>query len=422
MLTLRIEKPVAGGRMLARHEGAIVLVSGALPGELVEVSVERTQRSTMWASTVTVLEASSHRIETTGDAACGGDVYAHAAYEHQLTLKSQVITDAFARVARMPLERAVPVRGSAIDGYRMRARLHVRNGRVGFFREGTHDLCDAAATRQLLPATIDVVRRLEEAVRSLPRAGVSEIEIAENRSATERAVHLELAAEGDPSRLAAASTMADVTGVSCSVGAGGRTHDLWGDAHVTDVLDVSAGNDRRVQVTLTRHARAFFQGNRHLLDALVEHVSSLVPDGPAVDLYAGVGLFAVPLAARQQGGIVAVEADRIAAADLKRNAQPYGEALTVHAAPVEAAHAWRAGVRTGATVIVDPPRTGLSRGAIDALLTFTPPRVVYVSCDVATLARDVRTLVDRGYRIASSEAFDLFPNTAHVETVIALDR
>jgi tRNA/tmRNA/rRNA uracil-C5-methylase (TrmA/RlmC/RlmD family) len=422
MLTLRVEKPVAGGRMLARHEGAIVLVAGAVPGELVEVAVERTQRSTTWASTTRVIEASPYRVEFVGDEACGGNVYAHVAYEHQRTLKSQIIADAFARVGRMTLDASVPVRGSAVDGYRMRARLHVRDGRIGFFREGTHHLCDARPTRQLRDDTIEVVTQLEEVVRALPRAAVSEIELAENRTASERAVHLELAPDGDPSRLPSATTLPGLTGVSCSIGDGRRTQDLWGDPYVTDLLDIASVNGRHEQVRLTRHARAFFQGNRYLLDDLLAYVLNMVPEGPAVDLYAGVGLFAIPLAARRTGHVMAVEGDRVSAADLTRNAEPFGESVTVRVAAVESASAWTAGVGHDATIIVDPPRTGLSRAALDAVAETGAHRVVYVSCDVATLARDVRTLVDRGYRIASAEAFDLFPNTAHVETVLALER
>lgn len=142
LISLRIEKPVAGGRMLARHDGAIVLVSGALPGELVEVEIVRSQRGTLWGDTRRVIEASPHRVAVEGDDACGGSVYAHAAYEHQRVLKSQVLSDAFARVGRMPLEQAITVRPSPVDGYRMRARLHARDGRLGFFREGTHELCE----------------------------------------------------------------------------------------------------------------------------------------------------------------------------------------------------------------------------------------------------------------------------------------
>lgn len=406
--------------MLARHDGAIVLVSGALPGELVEAHVERTQKGTMWAGTERVVEASPHRVTANDDEMCGGNVYAHVAYPHQLELKSQIITDAFARIARLSLDSPVAVRGSAVDGYRMRARLHVRHGRIGFFREGTHDLCDARLTRQLRADTREVVGRLEEAVRSLPSAGVSEIELAENRAADQRAVHLELRADGDPSRLAAATALPGLTGASCSVGEAGRTMPLSGDPHVTDMLDVASVNGQ-LRVGLTRHARAFFQGNRYLLDALVNRVLSLVPPGPAVDLYAGVGLFAVPMAARQTGPVIAVEADRISAADLQRNAEPFAQTLTVHAAPVESSVWWEQGSQD-ATIIVDPPRTGLSRAALDVVLQANAPRLIYVSCDVATLARDVRILVDRGYRVTSSEAFDLFPNTAHVESVFALER
>ncbi len=408
--------------MLARHEGAIVLVSGALPGELVEATVERTQRGTTWATTRRVVESSPHRVPPDADEACGGNVYAHVEYEHQRELKSQIIADAFARVARMPLDVSVPVRASTVDGYRMRARLHVRHGRIGFFREGTHDLCDAGATRQLRADTMDVVRQLEEVVRSMPRAAISDVELAENRDASERALHLQLAADGDPSTLAAATHLPGVTGVSCSVGESSRTQELWGDAHVTDVLRITTAEAGDRTVRLTRHARAFFQGNRYLLQDLVDHVLGLVGDEPAIDLYAGVGLFAVPLAARRSGAVVAVEADRTSAMDLRRNAEPYADVVTVHSVPVESSAAWGGSAARRATIIVDPPRTGLSRAALEAVIQTGAPRIVYVSCDVATLARDVRTLVDRGYRITASEAFDLFPNTAHVETVMALER
>ncbi len=408
--------------MLARHEGAIVLVSGALPGELVEAAVERTQRGTTWASTGRVIEPSPHRVDPSGDEACGGNVYAHVEYEHQRELKSQIIADAFTRVARRTLDAPVTVRGSSVDGYRMRARLHVRQGRVGFFREGTHDLCDAGPTRQLRADTMDVVRQLQDVVRSLPRAAVSDVELSENRAASERAMHLQLAPDGDPSILAAATRLPGLIGASCSVGESGRTQELWGDPHVTDVLDVATVDGHQSDVRLTRHARAFFQGNRYLLQDLVTHVLTLVPEGPAVDLYAGVGLFAVPLAARRSGPVIAVEGDRTSATDLRNNAEPFAGALAVHVAPVESSSMWGASIDRDATIIVDPPRTGLSRAALDAVIHTSARRIVYVSCDVATLARDVRTLVDRGYRLIASEGFDLFPNTAHVETVMALER
>jgi 23S rRNA (uracil1939-C5)-methyltransferase len=412
-LTLRLEKAVAGGRMLARHDGAIVLVAAGIPGETVEAEVEKTQRSTIWATTRRVLEASPDRVEPFCDGACGGNVYAHVAYTRQLDLKREILRDAFARLAHMPLPEALPVTPSPPEGYRMRARLHVRSGRLGFFREGTHELCDAGATRQLLPETIEAVRRLEAAIAAAPRGAISEVAIAENCAATERASHLELGANADPSRLAHITQVDGFTGVTCGAPQHARALTLWGSATVSDTIR---------GVSLRRQARAFFQGNRYLLEALVSRVVQQVPTGQIVDLYAGVGLFSTALAARGDTQVTAVEGDQVAAADLKHNAAGFGGALVARRQSVEGFLSSRRPTRPLDCVVVDPPRTGMTRDALQGLSALGVARVVYVSCDVATLARDSRTLADRGYRLTSLEAFDMFPNTAHVESIAIVDK
>src|SRR5207237_5232390 len=191
MISLTIEKRAAGGRMIARVNGQVVLVSGAIPGERVTARVERVSKSVAYAETVTADEPSSDRRRATGDPMCGGSLYAHIAYPRQLEIKAQVIADAFGRIARLPLATAVRVAASRDDGYRMRARLHVRGGRIGFFREGSHQLCDARATRQLLPATCDALEQLAAGLRSLADASVPTIEVSENVDASERVVHLD---------------------------------------------------------------------------------------------------------------------------------------------------------------------------------------------------------------------------------------
>jgi tRNA/tmRNA/rRNA uracil-C5-methylase (TrmA/RlmC/RlmD family) len=139
-----------------------------------------------------------------------------------------------------------------------------------------------------------------------------------------------------------------------------------------------------------------------------------VPDaGEVLDLYAGVGLFSVPLAAMGHLEVTAVEGDRASGLDLRENARPHQPRLKTYVSGVEDYLAARKG--TPATVIVDPPRTGLSKEAGDRLARLRAPRIVYVSCDPPTLARDARRLVDGGYRLDSLQAFDLFPNTPHVE-------
>lgn len=403
---LTIERPAAGGRMIARHDGAIVFVSGAIPGEIVEAEIEKVQRGTAWAAAREILSASADRIAGAPDGACGGSVFAHIAYERQRRLKSEIITDAFRRIGRIPIDPTTEVVASPVAGYRMRARLHVRDGRIGFFREGTHSLCDAATTKQLRDDTIDVIRRLEAAVAAAGRETIGDIDVSENIDASARALHLELLPDADPSRLAGVAQIDGVTGATCAHPENPRTIDLFGSPYVTDTI---AG------VSLSRHARSFFQGNRFLIGTLVEQVLSQIEPGPILDLYAGVGLFSVAAAAAARGPVTAVEGDRSSSGDLKRNAQDRD--VIVKGQAVEE-FLLRSRERF-ATAIVDPPRTGMSKEAMVGVVKLQAPRVVYVSCDIATLARDARLLLDAGYRILSMRAFDLFPNTAHVETVVA---
>ncbi len=408
-IRLTVERPAAGGRMIARHEGAIVFVADAIPGEVVDAEVEKVQRGTGWAITRAVLEPSPDRVGGAPDGACGGSVFAHIAYERQRVIKREIIEDAFRRLGRITLDAPIDVAGSPVDGYRMRARLHVRNGRIGFFREGTHSLCDAGPTRQLRADAVEALASLQHALASLARPTVSEIELSENVEATGRALHLELLPNADPSRLGSLTRVAGVTGATCAPVDQPRTTELWGSPYVTDTVGGA---------TLSRHSRSFFQGNRFLLAPLVTQVLAGIERSPVIDLYAGVGLFSVAASAAGHGPVVAVEGDRFSAADLADNAE--GHDVEVHTGAVEAflAH----GRATPGTVIVDPPRTGMSKEATAGVIKLGPPRLVYVSCDVATLARDARLLLDAGYRIVSAQAFDLFPNTAHVETVIAFAR
>jgi 23S rRNA (uracil1939-C5)-methyltransferase len=399
VLTLRVEKPAAGGEMIARADGQVVFVAGAIPGERVTARVERIGKHTAHARVTAIEEPSPDRRESSADPLCGGAVYSHITYPRQLAIKAEVIADAFARIGKLPLPAPVPVEGSPEEGYRMRARLHVRGQRLGFFREGTHDVCDARQSRQLLPATCDALDRLMAAARSLGIDSIREIELSENVAASERVVYLDT------------TGMLDVRSSEALAATDGFTD----GPYVTDTI-AAAGQT----LTLRRHVLAFFQGNRYLLGPLVEHVVAQLPRRAAVaDLYAGAGLFAVAASVVREAAVTAVESDRYAAEDLHANAAAAGGAIATIRGDVESFQR-----PSGAldAVIVDPPRTGMSKAALDRVLSQAPPRLIYVSCDVATLARDARRIVDHGYRLTAARAFDLFPNTPHVETVIVFDR
>lgn len=412
LINVAIEKPAAGGRMIARVDGQVVLVGGAIPGERVTARVERVGKGVAYAETTSIDEPSPDRRDPFTDPSCGGCLYAHIAYPRQIEIKAQVIADAFGRIGRIALVAPVNVAGSPEEGYRMRARLHLRGRRLGFFREGSHDLCDARATRQLLPATSDVLDRLTAGLRSVDLDALRDVELSENIDASERAVHLEAAAPLDPRVLAPMAAMIHdgLTGLTI-----GRTL-IAGDPYIRDVLAMEGH-----EIVWRRHVLAFFQGNRYLLRDLVAHVTRRIDQGSrVVELYAGGGLFAVPCAVVRGASVTAVEGDHVAAADLAVNAsQAGGGVRAVHQA-VET-FAADSGAPLDA-LIVDPPRTGMSRDALEGAVRLAARRLLYVSCDVATLARDSRRLVDAGYALTRIDAFDMFPNTPHVEAVVEFER
>lgn len=410
-IIVTIEKPAAGGRMIGRHEGQVVFVAGAIPGERVRARIDRVSKQLAFANTVAVLEQSPDRRGVDVDWACGGSFYAHVAYDRQLRLKAEVVADAFARIAKMPLASAVPVTASQEDGYRMRARLHVQNGRFGFFREGTHALCDVEPTRQLLPSTVTALRHLQHALHGTE---VTSCELSENVTAAERVVLLELSpAAAPPSHVDAIDGISGLLFVDHQQG---HLTVSYGSPYVSDHVPIATAT-----AALTHHVQSFFQGNRYLLPRLVDRVLAQVPAGTVTDLYAGVGLFAVCLAARGDNAIVAVEGDRSSARDLESNAAHYGNVIHVEHLSVEH-YLKRRGIQRSDALLLDPPRTGMSPEAMSGVLALKVHRVVYLSCDPATLARDVKRFSEVGYRLEHIEAFDLFPNTAHVETLAVLTR
>jgi 23S rRNA (uracil1939-C5)-methyltransferase len=413
-LTLDVERPAVGGRMIARHDGRVVFVAGAIPGERVEVRIERVQRQVAWAQTTGVVTASPDRVEVPAGLTCGGQVLAHVSEARQRSLKAEMLADALRRIGKVTLDAPVEMTGGPADSYRTRARVHVRGGRAGFFAESTHHLCALAPSRQLSPASVDVIERLTTVLASAEAEVEAEVEWAEDVAGERRLAHV---AVGDPRHLRALSRLTPLPGLDgLSLSAAGDSDfvaPLWGAARVVDRI-VATGD---VAVDVAHAARAFFQGNRYLLQPLVDEVLAQL-EGSVLDLYAGVGLFALTAAAAGHH-VTAVEGDEVSAVDLAANAAASPTVTAVHAA----VEAYLAGSPPGGgTAVVDPPRTGLSPDAVAGLIALAPARLVYVSCDPATLARDVRRCLDAGYHLASVRGFDLFPRTGHVEAVVTLRR
>jgi 23S rRNA (uracil1939-C5)-methyltransferase len=331
-------------------------------------------------------------------------------------LKAEIVADAFRRIGRLPLDEAtIDVAASPERGYRLRGRLHVQRRRAGFFLERTHRLCDAGRTAQFRADTLDVVAHVLDWIGDDADACDS-ILVAENVTASERVLHLVPVDGGDLSHLAGRNVSIDgLTGLTTT--SRGRIVSLGGSGRVTDTARDLRGDADLLppDVTWTRTAASFFQGNRYLTGTLLQRVLQHVRGARVLDLYAGVGLFSVGMAACG-AEVMAVEGDEVSVADLELNAARWGSRLATRQSAVEAALATTP-PGTFETVVIDPPRTGASPQAAAGLVALGAPRIVYVSCDPATLARDAALLSAGGYRLESVEAFDLFPNTAHVETL-----
>ena len=441
LFELTVDRPAVGGRMIGRLDGRVVLVRGAIPGERVRAAVERTRGGVMLARTVEVLESSPDRRPVAGAPACGGQSFAHIAYRRQLELKSEIVQDAFRRIGHIELSVTPRVTPSPETGYRMRARLHVGHGRLGFLEERSHRVCDVASTGQLLPRTERLVAALSAHIDALASTGAATLELAEDLAGDHCVLHVVV--RGNPAGaekvLRPLAAVDGVTGLTAASGTRPtRPRVLAGTPYVADTLaalltsrdDSSRGPGARqdgrlperseaASVELRRHAASFFQSNRYLVPELVAAVAGLADREAVVDLYAGVGLFGLSIAAMRGGMVTVVERDPCSAGDLLSNAASLAPGVRVVRASVET-FLKRSADLEGAAVIVDPPRAGLSREVVTRLAGRRPGRLVYVSCDVATQARDLRALGESGYRIDQLQVFDMFPNTAHFETVVSL--
>lgn len=377
---LHIESLAAGGDGVARGaDGRVVFVPATAPGDRVRVRIEKSRSSFARGRVVALLEPGPARVEARCPAfgRCGGCAWQHVDYAAQLEAKRRILADALSRIGGIPLADTPPFTGSPRPyGYRLRARLRVEGGRVGYRLKASHALCAVDSCPVLLP---ELEARLGELAARAPSPGGD----------------WELSAAGGQVRVAALSA--------------GE-----GEGHP---LELEVAGER-----LRFSTGVFAQANALLLDVLVDRVVEAVGAGEKlVELFAGVGLFTLPLA-RRFPDVVAVEGSRAAARDLGENLASAGlDGVRVLHRRVEDADRDLAGLRPD-VVLLDPPRVGLGAGGVELLARLDPGRVVYLSCDPATLARDLKALRGHGYGLVRVEGFDLFPQTPHVEALAVLER
>jgi 23S rRNA (uracil1939-C5)-methyltransferase len=387
-----VEKLVYGGEGLARLNGRVVFTPFVLPGERILAHARQEKPGLVRADILEVVAASPERVAAPCPyfGRCGGCHYQHAPYEYQLALKRRILVEELRRLGRIEPPGEIPTISGEPWGYRNRAQLHVEDGRLGYREARSHRLCAIDHCPIGSPRLNDAIRALVRMMRDprWPRF-VRSIEVFTD----ERAVQINVL---DTDRPVA------------------RRFFDWCAEEISGVVPGALDYEGRFRVS----SNSFFQVNRFLADRLAETVIDGLSGETALDLYAGVGLFSLPLARRFQK-VTAIESGGGAVRDLQFNATRAGLA-NIHAEQ-STAEEFLAGLRDAPDfVLLDPPRAGIGKAVVERLAALRPRRVTIVACDPATLARDLAGLRSHGFRLQKLTLVDLFPQTFHLETVAEL--
>jgi len=444
-LLLTIEKLIYGGDGLARlpadshGRGKAVFLPFVLPGEKVEATITEQKPGFARARVDAVIEPSPHRIVPACPyfGPCGGCHYQHADYDHHLEIKKEILRETLRRTAKFDLACDIQLHPSPPWNYRNRSRLQVEVRPVfaaGYFKLASQQVLPV----ETCPISSPLINRAIAALWQSGRAGevpegVREIEFFADAADSHLLIELWCSPLSPRAHLRDwaekfAAAMPEIAGLVAL-----RESESHVSSSPEKLVSVGAGH---LTYTTSRSAYrvsagSFFQINRHLTDELVKIVTENEKGNIALDLFAGVGLFSTALAGDFHH-IVSVESSQTSSADLAYNLPSNGKALQTtteqYLARSDNSRGSGKGIvlphtlHTPDLAVIDPPRSGLGEPVARLLANVGAPRVTYVSCDPATLARDLVPLLAAGYRVKDAHLVDLFPQTFHLETVLRLVR
>lgn len=427
-LRLSIEKLVYGGDGLAHADGNTVFVPYVLPGEEVRASAKKRQKKLLWADLLEVILPASQRAkpECPHFQKCGGCHYQHISAAEQLRLKKEILRETLSRLAGISWPGPILEHAAEPYGYRNRAQWAVRGGMpraLGYFLPESSVILGIDECPVLSPLLTETFRKLQDMTRTaLQPAGVHEIEAFADSRDEKVALNVAFEAFPKPARELTAAFRNALPQLESVLLLDQKKNrfELSGPGYLAHQ---AGGYQYRVS-----HL-SFFQVNRFLVEDLLKTVVANASGESALDLYAGVGFFTLPLA-KTFAKVVSVDANLAATRDLQANAELAGVSITAHH---EHAEEFLKKTRERPDfVVLDPPRAGLEAQAPRHLAELNAKEIVYLSCDPSTLARDLAVLTNSArkpkqidapstrYEIAEMHLFDLFPQTFHIETLVRL--
>lgn len=383
ILEVVVEKIIPKGLGLAHADGLTIFVPLSAAGDRVRVRLGRIKGSIAQAEIEEVLEPSPDRITPPCPyfGRCGGCDFQQMNYEAQLAAKVGIIRDCLHRIGKIDWDAELPIVPSPQEfRYRSRAQWHIdrHRRRIGYFRRGTRDVID-----------------IEQCPKLVDSLNVALADLRQN-------IEWE-------------NLWSDLSAVEAAAGDNGEVSVYSADAlqPTHDITFTASGEE------FSYSAQCFFQGNQYLVDSLVDAAIGGASGGMALDLYSGVGLFALPLARRFET-VIGVEDNQRAVDYANRNAAKAGLGNLNFVTESVRTYLRLADRGPVDFILLDPPRAGAENDTIRNLIALSAPQISYVSCEPSILARDLRVFLAAGYAIDSITAFDLFPQTHHVETVVRM--
>lgn len=423
MIEVVIEKLVYGGKGIVRHEGITIFVPDVLPGEKVSVEIKRKRKGISEADLIGVIDPSRERVvpPCKGEEECTGASWPHISYPAQLRFKEEILLETLKKIGKIEPLKVLPIIPSPdTEHYRLRVQFNVRyedsRPMIGFFRPGTHHLIEirnGLLLHPLINKSLDAARRIADKLPPLR-------EIHMNVSPEREVLILFFFDHENPPSLAPVfdelkEEVKEVVGVITYA-----VRKRW------EVLGRNYLKFRLANLKFQSTEGNFFQvnwnQNKNVVKALLE-ISGLKGNEKVFDLFCGIGNFSIPLA-KNAGKVIGIESSCSSVEDAVRNAENNGISnIEFICEDVRKGLKWLLEKKEKTDLIVlDPPRSGATKKIIERIIAFSPEKIIYISCNPSTLARDLEMLREGGYILSRLQPIDMFPHTYHIEAIAEMVR